>query len=74
MTGYALYGAGASMLGRFGGTVGWIALFAVTVMSGNVCGLITGEWKNAPTKARIRMIQGILLLLASIVLVAFGGG
>jgi L-rhamnose-H+ transport protein len=73
MTGYALYGAGVSMLGELGSTIGWITLFAITVMSGNVCGLLAGEWEGTPGKARSRMMQGIALLLASIVLVALGG-
>jgi len=73
MTGYALYGVAVAKLGDLGSTIGWIGLFAITIVSGNVCGLVTGEWKGAPAKARARMMLGIAFLLASLVPVALGG-
>ena len=70
MGGYALYGAGASTLGKLGATVGWIILMASTVLTGNLWGVLTGEWRGAPPKARSRMVRGLALLTVSIVLVS----
>jgi len=67
-----LYGAGASSLGKLGTTVGWLILMAVTVLIGNLWGVITGEWKAVPGKARQRMSQGLALLLGSVMLVGLG--
>lgn len=68
----ALYGAGASQLGRLGTTVGWIILMAVTVIVGNLWGFFTGEWDNSPATAKVTMAKGITLLLLSVVMVAIG--
>ena len=67
-----LYGAGASCLGKLGTTIGWLILMAVTVLVGNLWGLATGEWKQAPKKAQRRMIQGLLVLVCSVILVGLG--
>ena len=67
-----LYGAGASNLGKLGTTIGWLILMAVTVLTGNIWGVATGEWKTAPAKARLRMAQGVLLLIGSVALVSVG--
>ena len=72
MGGYALYGVSASVFGKMGTTVAWIILMALTVLTGNIWGFVTGEWKEASGKARTRMIQGLALLLFSIVLVSLG--
>ncbi len=67
-----LYGAGANQLGHLGTTIGWLILMAVTVLVGNVWGILTGEWKGAPKKARLRMGQGLALLIGSVFLVGVG--
>jgi len=72
MSGIALYGAGASSLGQLGTTVAWIILMATTVLVGNVWGIISGEWKAVAKAARVRMIQGLVLLIVAIVLVSVG--
>jgi len=66
----ALYGAGASNLGKLGTTIGWLILMAITVIVGNLWGFVTGEWNDAPQKAKKRMKSGLLVLLLSVGLVA----
>ena len=70
--GVALYGAGASTLGKLGTTVAWIILMATSVLVGNVWGILSGEWKDAPKTAYRRMAQGLILLIGSIILVSLG--
>jgi L-rhamnose-H+ transport protein len=67
-----LYGIGASQLGKLGTTIGWLILMAVTVLVGNLWGIVTGEWKGSPLKAHIRMGQGLSLLIGSVVMVGVG--
>lgn len=67
-----LYGAGASNLGKLGTTIGWLILMAFTVIVGNLWGFFTGEWNDAPKKAKKKMITGLLILLLSVALVALG--
>lgn len=68
----SLYGAGASNLGKLGTTIGWLILMAFTVVVGNLWGFFTGEWNDAPQKAKKKMIKGLLILLLSVLLVAIG--
>ena len=72
MSGVALYGAGASCLGKLGATVAWIILMSTTVFVGNLWGVLAGEWKNTPRKAHRPMIQGLVLLIIAILLVSLG--
>ena len=64
-----LYGAGASQLGKLGTTIGWLILMAVTVIVGNLWGLMTGEWEHAPIEAKQKMTHGLLFMFLSVVIV-----
>jgi L-rhamnose-H+ transport protein len=64
-----LYGAGASQLGKLGTTIGWLILMAVTVIVGNLWGLITGEWEHAPIEAKQKMTRGLVFMFLSVVVV-----
>jgi L-rhamnose-H+ transport protein len=66
----SLYGAGVSNLGKLGTTIGWLILMSFTVIVGNLWGVVTGEWKDAPQNAKRKMITGLIILLLSVVLVA----
>ncbi len=64
-----LYGAGASHMGDLGTTVAWLVLMAVTVVVGNLWGILSGEWKGANPAAIQKMTWGTLLLLGSVIIV-----
>lgn len=66
----AIYGAGASQLGKMGTTIAWLVLMAVTSIIGNLWGLFSGEWEDATQKAKNKMKTGFVMLVLSIVLVA----
>jgi L-rhamnose-H+ transport protein len=65
-----LYGAGASELGNVGTTIGWLILMSFTIISGNIWGVVTGEWKNAPALAKRKMKTGLTFLFIAVVLVS----
>lgn len=65
----ALYGAGASNLGKLGTTIAWLVLMAFTSIVGNLWGFFAGEWNKAPVKAINKMRAGLLILLLSVILV-----
>ncbi len=64
-----LYGAGASHMGDLGTTVAWLVLMAVTVVVGNLWGILSGEWRGADPRAVKKMTWGTLLLLGSVIIV-----
>jgi L-rhamnose-H+ transport protein len=52
-----------------GAVVGWPLFMAATIMSANILGLMSGEWKNVSRKAFVKLYGGIGLLIVAIVLV-----
>lgn len=53
-----------------GAVVGWPLFMAATIMSANVLGLMSGEWKGVNRKAFRKLYAGIALLILAIVLVS----
>jgi L-rhamnose-H+ transport protein len=66
MGGLALYGSGTRKLGAFGTSLGFAIFMSSTVLIASTLGILTGEWRNAPAKARRQMGFGVLLLLIAI--------
>ena len=53
-----------------GAVVGWPLFMAATIMSANILGLMSGEWKNVTRKAFVKLYSGIGLLIFAIILVS----
>jgi L-rhamnose-H+ transport protein len=66
MAGMALYGIGANRLGHLGSSLGWAILMSSMVLVANALGVLTGEWRAAPSWARRQLAVGLTLLLAAI--------
>ncbi len=69
---FMVYGFGASGLGRLGGIVGWPLFMSMSLITSNTLGWITGEWKEAPTRAARLSLLGVGALIAAIVIIALG--
>lgn len=67
MLGFALYGAGTSRLGALGPSFGWAAMMSTVVLTANLLGIYTGEWKGAPSASLRKLWLGMGLLLAAMV-------
>lgn len=66
MVGLALYGSGTRKLGAVGTSLGFAIFMSSTVLMASTLGIVTGEWRNAPSKAMKQMGFGIVLLLIAI--------
>ncbi len=64
------YGIGSEKLGNYGASLGWLILMAVTVIIGNIWGVLTNEWKGSSSKARTLMITGIVFLVGNIFIIS----
>ena len=71
MGGFFLYGAGAGKLGHLGPSLGWGILMSTMVMTANILGILSGEWRGAPSSARRRLGQGLLLLFVAITMLGY---
>jgi L-rhamnose-H+ transport protein len=68
---FYLYGAGAAKLGRWGAIAGWPLFISLSIVVGNLWGLWRGEWQGAPALSRRMLNQGLLVLIAAVLTVAF---
>ncbi len=68
----AVYGTSSSYLGALGTSVGWGLFQIFMIMTANLSGVITGEWKSANRQARGQLRLGLGLLAAATVLMAAG--
>jgi L-rhamnose-H+ transport protein len=67
----AIYGVSTRYLGRLGDSAGW-AIFQITmVLTANVAGLVSGEWKEASRRSLAVLVCGVLVLVFATVTTAF---
>jgi hypothetical protein len=57
----------ASNLGPSG--FGWPMFLSASIVTANLKGMATGEWKSAPGAARCLMFEGVSVLVISIFLI-----
>lgn len=70
MIAIAIYSTGTVYLGILGVSVGW-ALFNITlIVSGNLAGLLTGEWKSIARRIFTVNVAGVGVLLVATVIMA----
>jgi L-rhamnose-H+ transport protein len=71
---FLVYGFGATELGSLGGIVGWPLFMSMSLITSNLLGAVSGEWKNAPRAAWLYSLAGIGLLIVAITVISRGGG
>lgn len=67
------YGAGARNMGPLGLVLGWPVFMAAIVLTANVWGFMTGEWRGAGRRAAAWAAAGNLILVAGIWVIASAG-
>jgi L-rhamnose-H+ transport protein len=67
---FFFYGMGESRLGN--GASSWILHMAFIILTANLWGLVLKEWKGVSKKTMGMVIAGIVIILASIVIVGLG--
>ena len=65
-----LYGIGSRSMGPLGTSVGWATMQTVAILTGNIAGLLSGEWKGCPRRSLILMYAGLALMVAGIIVIA----
>jgi L-rhamnose-H+ transport protein len=70
MIAIAIYSSGTVYLGILGVSVGW-ALFSITlILSGNLAGLLTGEWKSITRRIFNVNVAGVAVLVVATIVMA----
>jgi len=71
IAGFFLYAPGTRDLGPLGTSVGWAVMMSTMVVTANILGFITGEWKGASRKAFGLAVAGVAILILSICVVGY---
>lgn len=66
------YGWAASAFGEAGTTIGWVIFTAGAIITANIWGLLSSEWKGVSKIAMNKMVLGTILLIGAVVLVSYG--
>jgi len=61
-----------SMLGSLGPSVGWALFIGMMVISSNISGYITGEWKSAGKKSMNYLFISVALIISALLLIGYG--
>ena len=72
MGAFAIYGVSSVYLGALGTSVGWALFQIFMIITANLSGVLTGEWRHAPRAARRGLAMGLALLAAATIVIAAG--
>ena len=71
--GIALYGTAVMNLGNLGASIGWPIIQSMAILSGNIAGIFSGEWKDSGKKPLRTMLLGLLFLVVGISVISYAG-
>ncbi len=71
IAGFVCYAPGVRLLGPLGASVGWAIMLSAMVITANLEGFFTGEWKGASRKASSFLLSGVVTLLVAIGVVGY---
>lgn len=61
-----------SMLGKLGPSVGWALFIGMMMISSNLIGYLTGEWKSVDSKTVRYLFAGIGLIIFALLFIGYG--
>jgi len=67
------YGVGATMIGRYGTSIGYTLLVAMTIISSTSVGVLTQEWKCTLPRTRRLLATAMTVVLLSVFVLNAGG-
>ncbi|MGO9242303.1 MAG: L-rhamnose/proton symporter RhaT [Bryobacteraceae bacterium] len=70
--GISTYGMGAAIMGPLGGVIAWPVFMSTVIVTANINGWLSGEWKGAQRSSVALSWAGLALLIVAIVVVARG--
>lgn len=68
----AIYGTATTFLGLLGASVGWSIFQICIILTANISGWLSGEWKGASLQLRVVLWGGLLLLGSATLAIAYG--
>ncbi len=68
-----IYGIGATLVGTFGTSMGYMLFVATSILLANAFGLMTGEWKGTSPRTRKLLFAAVAFILIAIIVLNLGG-
>jgi L-rhamnose-H+ transport protein len=71
IAGFVCYAPGTRRLGSLGTSVGWAIMMSAMVITANLWGFLTGEWKAASRRARRLLVGGVAILILAMGVIGY---
>jgi L-rhamnose-H+ transport protein len=68
----AVYGMATTFLGLLGASVGWSIFQICIILTANISGWLSGEWKGTYLRLRVVLWSGLLMLIFATLAIAYG--
>lgn len=73
LSGIVGYGIGATLVGKYGTSVGFTLFIAAQILSSSMLGVLTGEWKATSSRTKRELAAALAVTLISVVVLNLGG-
>ncbi len=67
------YGVGATLVGKYGTSVGFTLFIAAQILSANTLGVLSGEWKSTSARTKRILTSAVVFTLLAVVVLNLGG-
>jgi L-rhamnose-H+ transport protein len=73
LSGMVGYGIGATLVGKYGTSLGYALFTAVLILCSNFLGILTGEWRATSPATRRVLTAAVVVILISVLVLNLGG-
>ena len=73
LAGLVGYGIGATLVGKYGTSLGFALFTAAQILSSNFLGILTGEWRATSRATRRVLTAAVVVILISVLVLNLGG-
>ena len=73
VSGMVGYGVGATLVGRYGTSLGYSLFVTAMILSSNLLGILAGEWKATSRTTRSLLAAAVAVILAAVLVLNLGG-
>ena len=73
LSGMVGYGIGATLVGRYGTSLGYTLFITAMILSSNLLGILAGEWKATSRRTRSLLTAAVAVILVAVLVLNLGG-
>ena len=73
LSGMVGYGIGATLVGKYGTSLGYVLFITAMILSSNFLGILTGEWRGTSPGTRRVLAAAVVVILISVIVLNLGG-